>query len=111
MKMQITVTDAASHWFQEELALKPGEAVRFFGKVYGQTAVHDGFWLGMERAEVSQPIGQVEKDGITYFASDSDAWFFADYDLAIDYDAQLDEPKYAFPKHWQLMLKKARDKN
>ena len=94
--MKIEITPAASKWFQTELALKSGEAVRFFGKVYGQTAVHDGFSLGLERAMVQQPIAQTTQDGITYFISDTDDWFFAGYDLLVDYDAALDEPKYQF---------------
>lgn len=97
--MQIQVSDAASQWFRDELALKPGDAVRFFGKVYGQTAVHDGFSLGMERATVEQPIGSVVKDGITYFASQSDDWFFADYDLQVAYDSEREEPQYRFERH------------
>ncbi|ANJ69719.1 iron-sulfur cluster biosynthesis protein [Latilactobacillus curvatus] len=96
--MQIQVSDAASQWFRDELALQSGDAVRFFGKVYGQTAVHDGFSLGMECATVEQPIGSVVKDGITYFASQSDEWFFADYDLQVDYDPELEEPKYQFER-------------
>ena len=53
--MQIQVSDAASQWFRDELALQSGMQ-SLFGKVYGQTAVHDGFSLGMERANVEQPI-------------------------------------------------------
>ncbi|KRM21144.1 HesB/YadR/YfhF family protein [Latilactobacillus graminis] len=96
--MQIQVSDAASQWFRDELVLKTGDGVRFFGKVYGKTTVHDGFSLGMERAAVDQPIGSAVKDGVTYFASQADDWFFADYDLLVDYDPQLEEPKYQFKR-------------
>ncbi|KIO96015.1 hypothetical protein N624_2129 [Levilactobacillus brevis] len=44
--MKITVTDAASKWFREDMGMT-GRGIRFFGKVYGKTPVHQGFSLGM----------------------------------------------------------------
>jgi len=104
--MQITITPAASHWFQSELGLKSGDSVRFFGKVYGQTAVHDGFSLGVERAEVQAPITTVTVDGITYFVGETDDWFFAGYDLHVAYNETLDEPAYQFEaqKSWPFLV-------
>ena len=96
--MSITVTDAASHWFKTELDLPDeGAGIRFFGKVYGKTQVHDGFSVGMTRDDQPvNPIVETQKDGVHYFVDDSDAWFFNNLNLTIDYDQKRDEPKYLF---------------
>ncbi|MCI1987292.1 MAG: iron-sulfur cluster biosynthesis protein [Lactobacillus sp.] len=95
--MTITITAAASEWFRRELELPAKAGVRFFGKVYGQTNVHDGFSVGIARDDsLSDPIVATEADGITYYVDVNDAWFFDGLDLAVDYDAQRDEPTYTF---------------
>ncbi|EPC98301.1 hypothetical protein Lpp227_03696 [Lacticaseibacillus paracasei subsp. paracasei Lpp227] len=74
-----------------------GAGIRFFGKAYGKTQVHDGFSVGMTRDDhPDQPIMAVEKDGVTYFVDPTDAWFFENLAMTVDYDAHLDEPKYEF---------------
>lgn len=47
--MKIEITDSASKWFQEEMGLGAGNGVRFYGKVYGKTPVHEGFSLALTR--------------------------------------------------------------
>ena len=95
--MAITISSAASEWFRRELDLAPGSGVRFFGKVYGQTNVHDGFSVGMARDDsIADPITQTEQDGVVYYVEANDAWFFEGLDMAIDYDADADEPTYLF---------------
>lgn len=95
--MKIEVTDKAISWFEKELLLEKGDAIRFFGKTYGSTEVHDGFSVGMS---VDQPdsdvLGLTEINGITYFAGQQDDWFFNRYDLEIDFDENKDEPIYHF---------------
>lgn len=95
--MKLTVTDRASTWFKDELALPEGAGVRFYGKVYGNTNAHEGFSVGMMRDDdVVAPIMTTQKDGVTYWADDHDAWFFNNLNLTVDYDDQGDEPKYTF---------------
>ncbi|MFD1485847.1 HesB/YadR/YfhF family protein [Lacticaseibacillus baoqingensis] len=95
--MTITITKAAGEWFRRELELPAKAGVRFFGKVYGQTNVHDGFSVGIARDDsLSDPIVETALDGITYYVDANDAWFFDGLDLAIDYDAHRDEPTYTF---------------
>ncbi len=85
--MQLTVTDRASQWFQEEMGLNKGMGVRFFGKVYGKTPVHDGFSLGMARDDHPlSPIVDTVKDGVSYFVDGQDEWFFKGFDFGVDYD-------------------------
>lgn len=98
MGLQLAITDKASQWFHRELDLPAeGAGVRFFGKAYGKTQVHDGFSVGMTRDDhPDQPIMAVKKDGVTYFVNPTDAWFFENLVMTVDYDAHLDEPKYEF---------------
>ena len=45
--MNITITEAAIDWFKKELSVDQGSGVRFFGKIYGKTQIHDGSSKGM----------------------------------------------------------------
>lgn len=101
--MKLIVTDAASKWFQDEVGVKSGNGVRFFGKVYGKTPVHDGFSLGMTRDDrkLSAAVETV-KDGVRYFVDGQDEWFFKGLDFKVDYDEQTDGPKYEYTKNGEL---------
>ena len=94
--MKIKVTDKAENWFKNELGVEPGGYVHFFGKYGGATNVHVGFSTGMRVEEPTDPIATLEQNGITYFADSMDEWFFANYDLAVDFDEQKDEPVYTY---------------
>ncbi|MFZ2353600.1 HesB/YadR/YfhF family protein [Paucilactobacillus nenjiangensis] len=101
--MQITVTKEASNWFHDEMGVKSGEGVRFFGKVYGKTPVHDGFSLGMVRDDRPlHPSSKTEFDGVHYFVDRLDEWFFKGYDLTVDYDDKTDGPKYDYKENGEL---------
>lgn len=45
--MKLTITPQAQEWFNRELELAEGQGIKFYGKVYGKTQVHDGFSVGM----------------------------------------------------------------
>ncbi|API88176.1 iron-sulfur cluster biosynthesis protein [Marinilactibacillus sp. 15R] len=95
--MKIDVTERAVKWFEDELALEKGDSVRFFGKTYGNTEVHEGFSIGMSVDQPdSEPLAQKEVNEVTYFAGKEDEWFFSGYNLEIDLDTKLEEPVYHF---------------
>lgn len=97
--MKITLSEDAIKWFENEFPLHSGEAVRFFGKTYGKTEVHEGFSLGLEfdQPENSDNIlASTEINNRTYFINEGDRWFFNGYDLAINIDDQYHEPSYHF---------------
>lgn len=97
--MNIKLTEQASKWFEEKIPLNKGEAVRFFGKTYGNTEIHDGFSLGLQ---VDNPehhrdlLSSTEVNGRQYFTTREDEWFFNGYNLEVDIDKTLNEPKYHF---------------
>jgi len=95
--MKISITDRAIKWFESELLLDKGDAVRFFGKVYGKTDVHEGFSVGMNAEQPNSGVfSKTEVNGITYFAGLEDDWFFRGYNLEVDYDKDIDAPVYYF---------------
>lgn len=94
--LKISVTPKAQAWFKKEVGLKNGSAVGFFGKVYGKTAIHEGFSMGMNVGEPDDALYSENIDGIDYYIEKNDEWFFHDHDLNIDYDEKKDEPIYEF---------------
>lgn len=99
--MKITLTDEAIEWFENDFPLNEGESVRFFGKTYGSTEVHEGFSLGMqmddpERHDKDAIIGLAEENGRKYFATKEDEWFFRGYDLEVGIGEKFNEPSYHF---------------
>jgi len=98
--MEITLTDKAIQWFENEYPLDEGEAIRFFGKAYGSTEVHEGFSVGMKMSnpEDFEVSSKMEVNGRTYFTAQEDDWFFNPYDLNIDFDTDAEVPIYHFNK-------------
>ncbi|MDU6523206.1 MAG: iron-sulfur cluster biosynthesis protein, partial [Enterococcus sp.] len=42
------------------------------------------------------PLIEENVNGMLFFIEEADEWFFKGYDLVVDYDEELDEPKYEF---------------
>lgn len=96
--MKLHVSDQAAAWYVDELNLKPGEGVRFIGKVYGKTAVHEGMSLGIQKTfDVPEKTAALEViDGRNYWVGIDDGWFFGDFDLDVQWNDKLSEPRYDF---------------
>lgn len=94
--MKLTITPQAQEWFKRELELAEGQGIKFYGKVYGKTQVHDGFSVGMSVDIPESPLIEENVNGMMFFVEESDEWFFKGYDLVVDYDKELDEPRYEF---------------
>ena len=97
--MKLTITPRAQQWFKEEVGVTSASGIRFYGKIYGKTDVHEGFSIAMSVEAPDQPLVKEEIDGITYFIEETDDWFFKGYDLLVDYDEEKDEPKYKFAEN------------
>lgn len=97
--MKLTITSKAQTWFKQELELAKGQGIKFYGKVYGKTQVHDGFSVGMAVDTPESPLIEETVNGMLFFVEEADEWFFKGYDLVVDYDEELDEPKYEFIKN------------
>lgn len=94
--MKLTITPKAQEWFKREIELSDGQGIKFYGKVYGKTQVHDGFSVGMSVDTPETPLIEENTNGMMFFVEEADEWFFKGYDLVVDYDTELNEPKYEF---------------
>ncbi|MBO0439954.1 HesB/YadR/YfhF family protein [Candidatus Enterococcus ikei] len=97
--MKLTITPRAQQWFNDEVGVTSDSGIRFYGKIYGKTDVHEGFSIAMSVEAPDQPLVKEVIDGITYFVEETDDWFFKGYDLLVDYDEEKDEPKYVFAEN------------
>ena len=61
--MNLTISPEAMQWFKKELVVDQGSGIRFFGKIYGKTQVHDGFSVGMSVDKPERPIVEQTIDG------------------------------------------------
>jgi len=104
-RMKLEVTPKAQQWFKEETGVQPETGIRFFGKIYGKTPVHDGFSIAMSVEAPDEPMIKENLDGITYFVEETDDWFFKGYDLIVDYDEKNDEPRYQFEANQEDLTK------
>ena len=95
--MNITITEAAIDWFKRTVS-RPRKRRSLFGKIYGKTQIHDGFSVGMSVDKPENPIVQKTVSDML-FIEEADEWFFKGYDLQVDYDEKLDEPKYSFTEN------------
>ncbi|MBM7709954.1 HesB/YadR/YfhF family protein [Enterococcus lemanii] len=94
--MKLTITPQVLAWFKEEINLGENQGIRFFGKVYGKTQVHEGFSVGMSVDSPENPLFSETINGILFFIEENDEWFFKGYDLTVDYNEQLKEPAFIF---------------
>ncbi|MBO0424133.1 iron-sulfur cluster biosynthesis protein [Enterococcus plantarum] len=97
--MKLTITPRAQQWFKDEVGVTSDSGIRFYGKIYGKTDVHEGFSIAMSVEAPDQPLVKEEIDEITYFIEETDDWFFKGYDLLVDYDEEKDEPNYKFAEN------------
>lgn len=94
--MKLTITPKAQEWFKREIELGDNQGIKFYGKVYGKTQVHDGFSVGMSVDTVDSPLVKTIIDDQLFYIEEADEWFFKGYDLVVNYNAELDEPMYEF---------------
>lgn len=97
--MFLTIDPQVSAWFQTEMELEEGEAIRFLGKVYGNTEIHDGFSIGIRLEPPKKPLVETIVDGVLYYIETQDEWFFHSYSLQVELDTSLNEPTYRFIKN------------
>lgn len=95
--MNITVTDAAIHWFKEEVQLTDGDKVKFYVRIYGTSPIQENYSLGFSiDKDIKQDSISTEKDGLTFYVYEEDLWFFKDKNLVVDFDTSSDEVIYDY---------------
>jgi uncharacterized protein YneR len=96
--MNITISKDAHKWFKEEMNMSHNESIRFYVRYGGYSPIHEGFSLGISKEEPEEPAITESFDGITYFIEDRDKWYLDGYDMNVEYDENLKEPKYSYNK-------------
>lgn len=83
--MKLNVTKDAVKWFVEEMGLQQGDFIRFYIKLYGNSATeHHNYSIGLLK-DTSLEDSAIECmiDGITFYISQGDLWFIRDYDMNV----------------------------
>lgn len=91
--MVFEVTPLAAQWYIEEMRLKEGDSIKFFGKVYG---TRDGFSFALAKEVPTNPLEVNVVEGINFYIEKTDAWFFNDIDLKVDLDDERNEPVFIY---------------
>ncbi len=95
--MEIKVSDQALQWFKDDVEVSDGNTIKFQAKYGGYSPIHEGFLLAFALNEpMGETITTTEKNGITFFIDDTDAWYFEGYNLIVEYDDKLDEVAYDY---------------
>jgi len=94
--MKITLSDDVAKWYEQELALKKGDYVRFFVRYGGNSTIQTGFSLGVQ---IDEPISvgtAITLNGINYYIEETDLWYFDSKELYIQMDQALNEPVFSY---------------
>lgn len=95
--MKLTITPAAQAYFRNEMGLTSGSEVGFHSRVYGKTAVHEGFSVGLTvESPDSALLAEETIDGIHYYITENDDWFFHGYDFEVDFSTEEENFIYRF---------------
>ena len=93
--MEIKISEDAFKWFQEEMEVAAGEAVRFYVR-YGGSGLQPGFSLGVTKDQPHEAAVKVEKDQVNYFIEQTDLWYFDGHDLTVSVNDDLVELDYSY---------------
>jgi uncharacterized protein YneR len=82
-KMKLIVSPEAAKWCKEEMGVREGDSVQLFVKLYGKS-IHPNYSLGIIKNETPEDVSlQSSADGVTFYVSEKDAWFFDGYQCTV----------------------------
>lgn len=91
--MNLTVTNDAAKWYEQELAIESPGFVRFFPR-YGFGGHIPGFAIGINQEKPNNIYTQTKVNDITFYIEQDDAWYFEDLqEMKITYNEKMDEPE------------------
>ncbi|OZS78746.1 hypothetical protein CF394_04190 [Tetzosporium hominis] len=96
--MNIVISEQALHWFKTDMDAASGEWIQFYARYGGSSKLHEGFTLGMTKAEPDEPAVQQDFDDIHFYIEERDLWYFDDHDLHVDVDEERNEIVFDYQK-------------
>jgi uncharacterized protein YneR len=97
--LKIDISNEAIKWFKQEMNLQMGDFVKFHARYGGKSPLHQGFSLGISDHEPHTDISaKIEKEGITFYVSEEDLWFFDGHDFQVDLNEKSGELEFKYIK-------------
>lgn len=96
--MNIVISEQALHWFKTDMDAVSGEWIQFYARYGGSSKLHEGFTLGMTKAEPDEPAVQQDLEDIHFYIEERDLWYFDDHDLHVDIDKERNEIVFDYQK-------------
>ncbi|MCA0969023.1 HesB/YadR/YfhF family protein [Halobacillus litoralis] len=94
--MNLTVTEEAAKWYEDELDVTENTHLRFYVRYGGVGGLQPGFSLAIKFEEPQEPIAQSEVGKVTYFVEADDEWYFGDHSLKVALNEKWDEPDFQY---------------
>lgn len=85
-KLRLTVDEKAVKWFQEEMDVQKGEAVRIFVRYGGSTPVNTSYSLGVIKEQPKEIGVSTKVDEILFYIISDEIEYFDGHDLVITVD-------------------------
>lgn len=86
--MKLIVTDSADQFLRNRLHLQAGDGVRLYSEERPGRIHHGARQKAVKTAAPQQPVFNIIKNGISYYVSLDDDWFFSGLTTTVDYTPQ-----------------------
>ncbi|MBH0229428.1 HesB/YadR/YfhF family protein [Halobacillus yeomjeoni] len=94
--MDLTVTEQAAQWYEEELEINKETHLRFYVRYGGVGGLQPGFSLAIKLEEPAEPVAQTTVGKITFFVEEDDEWYFDNHSLKVEFDEKWKEPAFNY---------------
>ncbi|WP_257008347.1 HesB/YadR/YfhF family protein [Bacillus sp. FJAT-45350] len=88
------VTEEAKKWFFNEFNLKKGNEIRIFVRYGGCGSFQQGFSLGIMKETSSEKEVESVIEGVSFYITREDLWYFDGVNLTINYDETKEEIEF-----------------
>lgn len=94
--MKLTISKDAAQWYKDELEMDDNTYVRFYVRYGGSGGLIPGFSLGVNTDTPQLLHTSIEVNNVTFYIEESDAWYFEDKNLNVDFDYNNSEPTFSY---------------
>lgn len=94
--MQLSVTEEAAKWYEDELEIKEETHLRFYVRYGGVGGLQPGFSLAIKLEKPMEPIAETTTGAIHFFIEEDDEWYFDKHSLHVQLDPKWEEPDFQY---------------